>query len=388
MKEKMISILKELSINIGPRRPTSEAEKKAAYFIEKSLSKEIDGVKVLPFSSLSSFSWPFGFIYLLSALGGIIACMNLSLGIILSLLGLITFILEINSFPLITTLLSWRKSQNVVAKIKPLKKKKCLIITAHYDSSRPALLFHPKMVGGFRRSFLMMSGAIFIMPLLLLLSYFQNPFMQFLPLVPSIYLLGSILLLIHRELMYKDTPGANDNASGVAVLLGVGEKLGKKGLQETEVYLVATGSEESGTIGMIHFLKDLKEEVKGAFVINLDNLGTGELKYTTGEGMLKIYPSSKELITFMEEINQEKGYGIKKGVNTLMTTDAIPAMARGFKAISLRAEDEQGLLPNWHWPTDTWEKVEEKNLLLAFEVVCQLVEKVDKYQGDQVSKED
>ena len=42
------------------------------------------------------------------------------------------------------------------------------------------------------------------------------------PVSPSVlYLLGTLLLFIHRELCGEYTPGANDNASGVAVLLEV-----------------------------------------------------------------------------------------------------------------------------------------------------------------------
>lgn len=76
---------------------------------------------------------------------------------------------------------------------------------------------------------------------------------------------------------------------------------------------------------------------------------------------------------YRKEIIAEKGFRVKPASNTLM----IPSIARGMRSISLRAEDENGLLPNWHWPIDTWENIEEENLLLALEIVCSLAEKID-----------
>lgn len=217
-----------------------------------------------------------------------------------------------------------------------------------------------------------------MIPLLLLLSFFfQGTLFSYLPLLPSLYLFGSLLVLIHREIFGQDTPGANDNAAGVATLLKVGEEIGIDRPKYTEIYLVATGSEESGTVGMIHLLESWKERLAGCYVINLDNLGTGQLKYTTGEGMLKVYPSSKELVSYLKEIIRQEGYHLVPTVNSFMTTDAVPAMVRGYPSISLRAEDKDGLLPNWHWPTDTWEKVEEENLHLAVKVVMSLIKKID-----------
>lgn len=379
MNKRLIHIVKELSETIGPRRPASQQEKTAAAFIKRELKKWSDTVHTLPFPSLSSFSWSTLIIYLLSSLGGLVSFYSIPAGILLGLVSLGAFILEINTYSVITPVLARGESQNVIGIIKPQKKiKKKVLIVAHYDSSRASILFHPQLVKGFRSSFLMMLVAIILIPLLsFILLFSPNSLLQNLILLPSIYLLFSVLILIHREIFCQDTPGANDNASGVAVLLEVGERIAREGTEETQVYLVATGSEEAGTIGMIHLLNKWKNELAGSFIINLDNLGTGQLKYTTAEGMLKCYPSDTHLIALIKEGIDALGVNILPGKNTFMTTDAVPAMARGFRAISIRAEDENGLLPNWHWISDTWEKVEEKNLQVSSDIVCSLVKGID-----------
>ena len=51
------------------------------------------------------------------------------------------------------------------------------------------------------------------------------------------------------------SPGANDNASGVAVALALAKELSKKPLSHTEVHLAITGCEEVGAYGMAAFLE-------------------------------------------------------------------------------------------------------------------------------------
>ena len=53
------------------------------------------------------------------------------------------------------------------------------------------------------------------------------------------------MLLILREVLYKISPGANDNASGVGVVLELMHYYSKKPLKNTEILAVFTGCEEA-----------------------------------------------------------------------------------------------------------------------------------------------
>jgi len=60
--------------------------------------------------------------------------------------------------------------------------------------------------------------------------------------VVAIPLWLTIVVLIHREAVHKYVSGANDNASGVAVLLGVAQRLAASPMGGVTLYVVATGS--------------------------------------------------------------------------------------------------------------------------------------------------
>jgi hypothetical protein len=71
-------------------------------------------------------------------------------------------------------------------------------------------------------------------------------------------------------------PGANDNASGVAMLLNLAEHYSKNAPEKTIVFK-AFGAEESGIIGSKYFTENPTFPLKNInFLINLDLLGTGD----------------------------------------------------------------------------------------------------------------
>lgn len=74
----------------------------------------------------------------------------------------------------------------------------------------------------------------------------------------------------------RDVPGANDNASGVAVLLAIVESISEVDLPFT-LRIIAFGSEELGLLGSQFYVQSLSEEElnKTKVMLNFDALGSG-----------------------------------------------------------------------------------------------------------------
>ena len=101
---------------------------------------------------------------------------------------------------------------------------------------------------------------------------------------------GTIMLTAHYDhlgRMGSETyfPGANDNASGVAMLLDLGQKLKAKPLRNYDVICVAFAAEEIGLLGSKYLsehplfpLNTIK------FQLNLDIMGSGEAGITAVNG--------------------------------------------------------------------------------------------------------
>lgn len=99
-------------------------------------------------------------------------------------------------------------------------------------------------------------------------------------------------------------PGANDNASGVAMLLNLATYYTKKEFPKKTIVFMAFGAEESGIIGSKHFVEHPMVDLSGIrFQINLDLLGTGSEGIMVVNGA--IHPKEYGML---QTINKEKNY--------------------------------------------------------------------------------
>jgi hypothetical protein len=147
-------------------------------------------------------------------------------------------------------------------------------------------------------------------------------------------------------------------------------------LVEKEVWFVATGAEEVGTVGMKAFLATYGRELADAVIINLDNVGSGAVAYITREGMATRYEADRRLVGATRRAVREADLPVKGREYHGLSTDATPALARGFRAMSVMAFDINGRLPNWHWTTDTADGVSEGNLQASVDLVAAIIKEL------------
>jgi hypothetical protein len=145
------------------------------------------------------------------------------------------------------------------------------------------------------------------------------------------------------------------------------------GLADKEVWFVATGGEEAGTMGIIEFVKRYGTRLRDAYFINIDNVGSGRLTYVSDEGLVRTYEADRRLMGAAQSAGDSKGLDVQSLPYHLLTTDATALLARGHRAMSVMAFDERGHLPNWHWMTDTLERVSIENVDSAADFVYELV---------------
>lgn len=386
----MFRYVEELAENIGPRGSTTRAERNAAKYLTEILEPVADEVTSQPFRSVPTFSWAYGLYYFFMVVAAILIPLAPVAAALLVLLNCFAYLMESHTFEAYTKILPKGKSQNIIARKgnpSPEEERPRIILVAHYDTSRSGLNFHPKLVPGFRQSFILLNicmAVVFILALgagiLTLFGQKMLPIYGYLSLPFAAYLFFSVLLLIHREIWGVHVPGGNDNASGVAVMLDSFQKLGRDLPAGAEVWAVATGCEEAGTVGMLRFLEEYGEEIKDDYIINLDNLGIGYLKYIVGEGMFTAMAADRDLVLAAAAFARENPeLSISSHVYKALTTDATPALARGHKVMSIMAFDANGVLPNWHWPTDKAQFVNPDNLEAASNLVQSIARQIWKH---------
>jgi acetylornithine deacetylase/succinyl-diaminopimelate desuccinylase-like protein len=147
-------------------------------------------------------------------------------------------------------------------------------------------------------------------------------------------------------------------------------------LVEKEVWFVATGAEEVGSSGMKAFLAAHGHALEDAMIINLDTVGSGAVAFVTRDGLARRYDADRRLAGATRRAVREADLPIKGRESRGLSTDATAALARGFRAMSIRAFDINGRLPNRHWSSDTADGVSEDNIRLAVDLVTAIIKEL------------
>jgi hypothetical protein len=372
--------IRKLAEGIGPRPSTGKGEREAAAYIEQQLEKFGYTVKVENFRSVRSYSHTYILVFILAIAGFVAATAfdNGAVGLLLTGVAAVAFFGEATStIHLANALVPKGKSQNVVGRLgaRDLPRRR-LILTAHYDTARSGLMWNPRLVGNFRRIFLIQGLSMLALPVLVgvqavtqesLFGYLAIPFVACIAL--------ALLLLLQREISYQHVPGANDNASGVGVMLSIAEALGADAPSDTEVMVVATGCEEAGLVGMQKFIHAHKDDLERAWLINIDSVGAGDVRYTTAEGMLLRHKAGKALTEMAEQVAKLRDLNVSGAPFRLANLDTQPILLRRLEAFSVIATRD-GVPVNWHQDNDTYDAIDPDAVDTAYRFVEAMVRRL------------
>jgi Zn-dependent M28 family amino/carboxypeptidase len=169
--------------------------------------------------------------------------------------------------------------------------------------------------------------------------------------------------------------GANDNLSGVAVTIGVGEWLQHNPLKHTEVWLVSFACEENMR-GSKRFADAHKDELKDAYLLNFDGVGAGTLYILTAEPMY-LTTLTPELCELVFDAAKADGLQVGIGVPPFGGTDSSNFIKAGLRATAIVGISEAGFLENWHTLDDTPENIDESTLVNAVRLAIAALKRID-----------
>ncbi len=230
--------VRELADRIGPRPATTDTEAEAADFISDVFSARGLEVERQDFECPRTYSWAYVSYHALTiASAGALYWQGAWapvrwIALIVSAATAIALWMDLDTRGGITSLMPKGPSQNIIARHIPKVRRgeavRRIVIVAHYDSARSSLAFAPSMVKNFAQTFGLMKWCTFLVPVLILADNlpvlrFADPYLWYATVALAAYLLVPLLINVHRELFMRFTDGANDNASGVAALLGIME---------------------------------------------------------------------------------------------------------------------------------------------------------------------
>ena len=367
---------------IGPRRPTSLAERTASEWLRTELERHGVDAALVPFRAYSTFAAPYAALLVLGTAPALLprraqvarsalACGAAALGALEN---------DLRLRPL-TRLAARSRSFNLVASLEPAgETRRTLCLISHIDSSRSGLIFSASLAPHLRRVLAGVSVALGSQGLEPFLAR-SRPGRWFAGLARAALAAG-LALLIERELRGVDVPGANDNASGVALTAALATEATASRLGSTRLILLVTGAEEAGLLGSDAFLRG--HDTRGWLFLNFDGVAAAAtLRYLPKEGLLRTWKADPALLEVARRLARRRPQlGLEAAtVPAGLTYDATPVLARGGRALTISAQD--GTIPNYHRPSDDARNVDRPTLARAVEIGRELIAAIDRGEADR-----
>ncbi len=381
--EQLLKHIHVLCDQIGPRPPTSRNERRAAEYVREALeSMGIDDVRDQFFTSPETSGWlaaPYLCAGTLApllggrfgqAVGGLVM-----LGVARALANALSL-----RHPSYLRMLAQGTSQNVVARIAPAGEiKRRVFLVAHLDTDKARRMTRLPLPGAARiasttgialaglAGVTMLAGA--------LTGRRQRTSIQWLASAACGF--GAAALMADEA--QAPVAGANDNASGVAVLLGLAQALAAQPLNETEVILLFTGCHAAGAVGLRSYLGRFAPPRYNTYWINVALVGAGRLCYATRQGLSEFtsYRSAPRITALAARIAREHPELGVSGRDLDIVDEVAPLIQHDYEAIGIYGYDDQGNPALWHDPNDTTAALDPDMLTRAARYTLALVQALD-----------
>jgi Peptidase family M28 len=334
--------------------------------------------------------------------GSLLAIAEPVAGFAIVLATAVSLYFDLNTrFYLLRRLFFRRASQNVFSPGGRGETPARLILVAHYDAARTGYVYNersrrrlaripPGARGVLAPPRLLFWSLALLLPILgARAAGLDESWLSLIQLLPTLVLLVATFLLIDIELS-DVVPGANDNASGVAVALAAARGLDADPPRHLDVGVLLTGGNECLMEGMRSFVRPYRRrsDRDSTYFLVLEMLGRGPaIHYLTTEGLAVTYQHRTRLAQLCEAIATASREGANadlyaEPIALPTATDALPPTLAGYPALTLRRLEANGLPGlEHHTAADTPDGIERDALAQSERFVIELVRQLDRDVG-------
>ncbi|HOG45896.1 MAG TPA: M28 family peptidase [Anaerolineae bacterium] len=376
-----------LAKTIGPRGSATKNEELAARYAADVLRHQGLAPTVETFTAARSAWYPSALFCALVLVGEVLFWLGgrwgALAGLALGALAIAATLLELAFRPNpLRWLLPKGQSRNVWARLEPQGEARAqVVLVAHLDTHRTPLVFSaPGWVRLFKA--LVPAGlgcAVGLLVLFALGAAAPAALWRWLSLPPALVVTGLLVLTLQADLT-PYTEGANDNASGVGVVLSLAAKLKAAPLARTAVWVVLSGAEEVGDYGADAFAAAHRAELGDAAWVTVDNVagqGVG-VAYLTQERFLLTVESDRGLMDVAQRIGERQpDLDVYPSAMAGAYTDSTAGAKHGLRVLTLVGHRRDGSLPNWHQVSDVLENVDPATVERYEAFLWELLQEID-----------
>lgn len=177
------------------------------------------------------------------------------------------------------------------------------------------------------------------------------------------------------EQVFSDEPEAegDEEVLGVEDLQEAILEMDDDALVAHDIWFVALGASAVDHAGMKAFLSEYRRTCRGAFVINLDSVGAGQLTTITAEGVHNRRRADRRMLRLFSNVARDLHVELDDKGHTWGDTDATPAMRSSMRSVTLMGMNEAGMPALSGTPQDLMENVDVEQTAAVARVVTELI---------------
>ena len=260
-----------------------------------------------------------------------------------------------------------RATTNVVAELGPADAPVTLVVLAHHDAGRTGAMFDQSLQKAMWKRFPQRIESIDTS-----LPYWWPAFLA--PVAVGLGLLTGRKGLRRGGALFSSAafgllvdiarsptvPGANDNLSGVGVMVALAERLRDRPIDGVRVILVSAGAEEELQGGVYDYLRDHGAELDptSTYCLAVDTVGSPQLVMLEGEGTVAMEdycdPSFRDLVA---DVADEHGVSLDRGMRSRFSTDGVVTSRANIPTVCLVSLEPWKAPANYHLMSDTPENL-------------------------------
>ncbi|MCH3967427.1 MAG: M28 family peptidase [Atopobiaceae bacterium] len=140
-----------------------------------------------------------------------------------------------------------------------------------------------------------------------------------------------------------------------------------------DIWFVATGASALDHAGMKAFLEEHRRDIRGAFLVNLDCVGAGDLAVLTREGATLSRRADRRLVGLVTRTADALHVPLDKIDHSWGDTDATPAMRKSVRAITVMGTGRGGSPALSHTADDVSDQIDARQVDAVAQVVCEAI---------------
>jgi aminopeptidase YwaD len=348
--------IKEIIGRFGGRYFGSPEEKKAQEYVKEQMQKFCNKVEMIEFKSaleahFQSFKL-FTVIYVVAL--WLIKAYPLAGAIVASLNALFFLGHFVTYRHWLDFLYPKKSSYNVVGDIEPAEEATSTIIFAgHIDSVKEFKWWYRLKDLGIALS-LVAGFLVFLQGVFAPFAYFFEG-SRIVYIIWWLFLIATPALWVCFDMHGKNVvDGANDNLTGVAMALAMGEHFAANRLKNTRIRIISFGAEESGLRGAFDYARSHKKQLlsENALLVNMDSIKDEEYITIASSELNTLCFFDKNLIEKMKASFDAKNTPVKILPLTVGASDASAFKIEGLPVISMIGMTTEKLDPTYHTRLD------------------------------------